>query len=383
MPTNVTPEFLEAKEEYQNASNTSEKVEATEKMLATVPKHKGTEKLRARLKTRLSDLREELQEEGGSGGTGFNIPKEGASQVSLVGAPNAGKSSVLKTITNSDADVNNYSFTTVELKPGMMEYEGIQIQLVEVPGLIKDASLGKGMGPKLISAIRVTDLISFVVDLSNNPVEQMSTLLKELERSGIRVNDSAPDIELERRSQGGIEIKGKTKVSGDLSQLKEMLRDSGMINGVLIIREKVTLGDIAELLDDSLVYRNGMIIGNKGDLPGSKGGYERLVEEFPDYKVVPVSADKDKNIEKLKNEIFDSLGLIKVRTKKPRQDPEWPPIPLEKGSKVIDVAREVHKDMKENFRYAKIWGNSVDFDGQRVGRDHKIEEGDIVEFHTS
>ncbi len=383
MPTNVTPEFLEAKEEYQNASNTSEKVEATEKMLATVPKHKGTEKLRARLKTRLSDLREELQEEGGSGGTGFNIPKEGASQVSLVGAPNAGKSSVLKTITNSDADVNNYSFTTVELKPGMMEYEGIQIQLVEVPGLIKDASLGKGMGPKLISAIRVTDLISFVVDLSNNPVEQMSTLLKELERSGIRVNDSAPDIELERRSQGGIEIKGKNKVSGDLSQLKEMLRDSGMISGVLIIREEVTLGDIAELLDDSLVYRKGMIIGNKGDLPGSKEGYERLVEKFPDYKVVPFSADKDKNIEKLKNEIFDSLGLIKVRTKKPRQDPEWPPIPLEKGSKVIDVAREVHKDMKENFRYAKIWGSSVDFDGQRVGKDHKIEEGDIVEFHTS
>lgn len=382
MPTNVTAEFLEAKKEYQEASTTSEKVEATEKMLATVPKHKGTEKLRARLKRRLSKLREKIQEQGGGSGTGFNIPKEGVAQVALVGIPNAGKSSVLNTLTNADADINNYTFTTVKLEPGMMEHNGIKIQLVEIPGLIEDASLGKGMGNKLISAVRVADLLAFIVDLSNDPINQMNTLLKELERSGIRLNDKPPEIELERRSQGGIEIKGENKIRGNIKQVKEMLRDSGVVNGVLIVKEEIGLEEVAEKLDESIVYKKGMILANKGDLQKTKEKYEKLEKKFSNYEIVQISTEEEENLKKAKEKIFTTLNLITIRTKKPGQDPEWPPIAMKKGSKVIQAAKEVHKDMEEKFKYAKVWGDSVDFDGQRVGRSHKIKDGDIVEFHT-
>ncbi|MCD6558828.1 MAG: GTP-binding protein [Palaeococcus sp.] len=385
MPTNVTIEYLKAEEEYQKARTIPEKIRALEKMYATVPKHKGTEKLRLQIKRKLSELRKELEKQQAQrkgGGYSFSVRKEGAAQIVLAGLPNVGKSSLLKTLTNADIDVADYPFTTVEPIPGMMHHRDVQIQLVEVPGLVEGAALGKGMGTQLLSVIRNADAIAIVVDLSNDPTKQMEILMKEFERAGIKVNKRKPRIEIKRTSMGGIIINGQENIKGDIREVMRMLREEKIHSAEITVKEPVTLEDFSDALDNSLVWKKAIIIANKGDAPGSRESYERLLREYGErFKIIPVSAKKRIKLEELKEALYEIAGVIRVFTKSPGEDPAYPPIPMKKGSTVIEVAKKVHKDFAKNFKYARVWGKSVKFPGQRVGAEHVLEDGDIVEFH--
>ena len=282
-----------------------------------------------------------------------------------------------------DVDVADYPFTTVEPIPGMMKHKDVQIQLVEVPGLIEGAALGKGMGTQLLSVIRNADAIAIVVDLSQDPVKQMEIILKEFERAGIKINKRKPKVEIKRMPMGGIVINGAHLIQGDTSEVMKMLREEGIHSAEITVKEPVTLEDFSDALDESLVWRKAIIIANKGDAPGSKENYERLVKGYGDrFKIVPVSAKKRANIENLKEELYDPAGIIRVFTKSPGEEPAYPPIALKKGSKVLDVAKRIHKDFAKNFKYARVWGKSAKFPGQRVGPDHVLEDGDIVEIHA-
>ncbi len=387
MPTNVTAEYLAAEEEYHRAKTIPEKIRALEKMYATVPKHKGTEKLRLQIKRKLSELRKELEKQRqmkkGGGGPSIAVRKEGAAQIVLVGLPNVGKSSLLRALTNVDADVADYAFTTVQPIPGMMHYRDVQIQLVEVPGLVEGAALGKGMGPQLLSVIRNADAIAIVVDLSRDPVNQMETLLREFERAGIKVNKRRPRVEVKRTAMGGIVINGVENIKGDVSEVMKILRDERIHSAELTVKESVTLEEIADALDESLVWRRAIIIANKGDAPGSKENYEKLVKAYGDrFGIIPVSAKRKIQLDKLKDELYELAGIIRVFTKSPGEEPAYPPVPLKKGSTVMDLAERIHKDFAKNFRYARVWGRSVKFPGQRVGPDHVLEDGDVVEIHA-
>lgn len=386
MPTNVTAEYLAAEEEYRQAKSIPEKIRALEKMYATVPKHKGTEKLRLQIKRKISELRKELekqQTQRKGGGYSFSVKKEGAAQIVFAGLPNVGKSSLLKVLANVDIDVADYPFTTVEPIPGMMNHKDVQIQLVEVPGLIEGAALGKGMGTQLLSVIRNADAIAIVVDLSQDPLKQMEIILKEFERAGIKVNKRRPKVDIKRMPMGGIIINGQHLIKGDVSEVMKMLREEGIHSAEITVKEPVTLEDFSDALDESLVWRKAIIIANKGDAPGSKENYEKLVKVYNDrFKVVPVSAKKKANIEVLKEELYQLADIIRVFTKSPGEDPAYPPIALKKGSTVLDVAERIHKDFAKNFKYARVWGKSAKFPGQRVGAEHVLEDGDIVEVHA-
>ena len=386
MPTNVTAEYLAAEEEYRQAKTIPEKIRALEKMYATVPKHKGTEKLRLQIKRKLAELRKELEKQQSQrkgGGYSFSVKKEGAAQIVLAGLPNVGKSSLLNVLADIDVDVADYPFTTVEPIPGMMKHKDVQIQLVEVPGLIEGAALGKGMGTQLLSVIRNADAIAIVVDLSQDPVKQMEIILKEFERAGIKINKRKPKVEIKRMPMGGIVINGAHLIQGDTSEVMKMLREEGIHSAEITVKEPVTLEDFSDALDESLVWRKAIIIANKGDAPGSKENYERLVKGYGDrFKIVPVSAKKRANIENLKEELYDLAGIIRVFTKSPGEEPAYPPIALKKGSTVLNVAERIHKDFAKNFKYARVWGKSAKFPGQRVGPDHMLEDGDIVEIHA-
>jgi len=386
MPTNVTAEYLAAEEEYRQARTIPEKIRALEKMYATVPKHKGTEKLRLQIKRKLAELRKELEKQQSQrkgGGYSFSVKKEGAAQIVLAGLPNVGKSSLLNVLADIDVDVADYPFTTVEPIPGMMKHKDVQIQLVEVPGLIEGAALGKGMGTQLLSVIRNADAIAIVVDLSQDPVKQMEIILKEFERAGIKINKRKPKVEIKRMPMGGIVINGAHLIQGDTSEVMKMLREEGIHSAEITVKEPVTLEDFSDALDESLVWRKAIIIANKGDAPGSKENYERLVKGYGDrFKIVPVSAKKRANIENLKEELYDLAGIIRVFTKSPGEEPAYPPIALKKGSTVLNVAERIHKDFAKNFKYARVWGKSAKFPGQRVGPDHMLEDGDIVEIHA-
>ncbi|USG99152.1 GTP-binding protein [Thermococcus argininiproducens] len=386
MPTNVTAEYLAAEEEYRQAKSIPEKIKALEKMYATVPKHKGTEKLRLQIKRKISELRKELEKQQSQrkgGGYSFSVKKEGAAQIVFAGLPNVGKSSLLKALANVDIDVADYPFTTVEPIPGMMNHKDVQIQLVEVPGLIEGAALGKGMGTQLLSVIRNADAIAIVVDLSQDPLRQMEVILKEFERAGIKVNKRRPKVDIKRMPMGGIIINGQHLIQGDVSEVMKMLREEGIHSAEITVKEPVTLEDFSDALDESLVWRKAIIIANKGDAPGSKENYEKLIKTYNDrFKIVPVSAKKKANIEILKEELYQLADIIRVFTKSPGEDPAYPPIALKKGSTVLDVAERIHKDFAKNFKYARVWGKSAKFPGQRVGAEHVLEDGDIVEVHA-
>lgn len=386
MPTNVTIEYLKAEEEYKEAKTIPQKIRALEKMYATVPKHKGTEKLRLQIKRKLSELRKELEKQQSQrkgGGYSFSVKKEGAAQIVLVGLPNVGKSSILGRITNAEVESADYPFTTVEPIPGMMHHKDVQIQLVEVPGLVEGASLGKGMGTQLLSVIRNADAIAIVVDLSQDPIKQMEILLREFERAGIKLNKRRPNVEIKRTASGGIIINGQENIKGDISEVMMMLREEKIHSAEITVKEEVTLEEFADALDESLVWKRAIIVANKGDAPGSRENYEKLLREYGDrFKIIPVSADRGIKLEELKEELFKLADVIRIFTKSPGEEPAYPPIPMRRGATVIEVAKKVHKDLAENFKYARVWGKSVKFPGQRVGADHVLEDGDIVEIHA-
>ncbi len=387
MPANLPPEYHELEERYRKARSPEERLKITEEMLAVVPKHKGTENLRALLKRRLAKLREEVEKrrkQKSGGGPDYNVKKEGAAQVAIVGPPNCGKSTLLSVLTNADPEIAPYPYTTKEPIPGMMEYKDVQIQLVEIPPVYE--GFVRGDGSRFVGVIRNADALAIMVDLSDDPVDQLETVLRELESAAIRINQEPPAVKIEERVTGGIEIRGEDRLACDLEDVKELLRDAGIHSAVVVVEEEgLTLEDVADALDERLEYKPAMVVANKGDVSGSKEAYERLlgyVEELEfDLPVVPVSADKMVNLDEFKERLYDTLGIIRVYTKKPGGKPQKPPIVLPRGATVEDVAREVHTDLAENLKYARVWGKSVERDGMMVGRNHVLEDGDVVELH--
>jgi len=387
MPSNVTPEYLKAEDVYKSAKSPKEKLVALELMLSTIPKHKGTEKMQLQIKRNLSKLKKEVEKEkelkkGGTGGASFFVRKEGAAQVALAGLPNSGKSTILNKLTGRDVGIGDYAFTTVKPTPAMLQYKGIQIQLVDMPGLIEGVSLGKGMGGPLISAIRAVDAIMILVDLSVDPVKDLELILKELEAKGLRLNKKVPNIEIQKIPTGGIEIIGDNFLIECNSQdVKKILQEERVHNAIITIKEPVTLTDIFEVLDSSLEYKKAIIIGTKGDLPGSKEGLKRLEKHVKNFKVFPISAINNVNLDILPSEIFSILGIIRVYTRSPGKEIDNAAMPMKIDSTALDAAKKVHKNLYKNFKFARIWGNSAKFDGQRVGPEHVLRDGDIIEIH--
>ena len=387
MPVNVTPEYLKAEDAYKSAKNPKEKLIALELMLSTIPKHKGTEKMQLQIKRNLSKLKKEVEKEkelkkGGSGGTSFFVRKEGAAQVALAGLPNSGKSTILNKLTGRDVDIGHYAFTTVKPTPAMLQYKDIQIQLVDMPGLIEGVSLGKGMGGPLISAIRAVDVIVIIVDLSVDPLKDLELILRELEAKGLRINKKVPNIEIQKLPTGGIEIIGENFLVGCNSQdVKKVLQEERVHNAIITIKEPVTLTDIFEVLDSSLEYKKAIIVGTKGDLPGSKEGLQKLESNVTNFKIIPVSAINNVNLDILPAEIFSILDIIRVYTRSPGGQIDNEAMPMKINSTALDAAKKVHKNLYKNFKFARVWGESAKFDGQRVGPEHVLRDGDIIEIH--
>jgi ribosome-interacting GTPase 1 len=327
MPANLTPQYLEAELKFKQAKTTPEKIKALEVMMAIIPKHKGTEKLRGQLKSRMAKLKEELQKRPSVGRAeqAYNIKREGAAQVILLGLPNSGKSSLLSQITNASSEVAEYPFTTQKPIPGMMKFENLQIQLVDTPPMQLD-HIEAGF-PNLI---RNADALLLLVDLSDEPIFQMEVLSEALRNMKIKAIGKGPIPE------------------GEAGW--ESLRT--------------------------------LLVGNKCDVKNAMGAYQRFENQFQDtFPLLPVSAKEGMNFDELKKEIYQILGIIRVYTKIPGKEPDLTePVILKKGSTVEDVALSIHKDFVAKLRYAKIWGSGK-FDGQMVKRDFLVNEADVIELH--
>jgi ribosome-interacting GTPase 1 len=327
MPANLTPQYLDAELKFKQAKNTPEKIKALELMMAVIPKHKGTEKIRAQLKSRMAKLKEELQKRPAvaKAEQAYNIKREGAAQVTLLGLPNSGKSTLLSHITNASSEIADYPFTTQKPIPGMMKFENLQIQLVDTPPIQMDH-----IEPGFPNLIRNSDALLLVLDLADDPDFQMEVLLEQL------------------------------------NEMRIMAVGKGVIPA----------------LETGWVRVRTLVVGNKCDVKHSMDGYRQFSERFKqNFLILPISAKEGMNFDELKKEVYQLLDMVRVYTKIPGKLPDLSePVILKKGSTIDDVALSVHKDFAAKLRYAKVWGSGK-FDGQMVKRDYLVSEGDVIELH--
>jgi len=383
MPANLPPEYFKAEARYLQARTIDERIIATEELIRLAPKHKGTEKLLKMLRRRLAKLRQELRAKQAHqvrrGGPSFAVKKEGAAQVALVGAPNSGKSTVLHQLTAARPKIDIYPFTTQHPVPGMMQFEDVQIQLVEIPAVIEGSSLGKGLGAQPLSIARNADVIVLVIDASTEPVEQVRILIKELGAAGIKLNQRPPKISVQRGVTGGIEVRGAGMFEGGEAELKRILQEHHIHNALVAIDEQVTAEELEESLDESLVYRRAFILLTKCDSSNLREKLKLLESEFGDrFRTISTQEAGDE----LKRAIFENIDIIRIYTKRPDEEPAKRPLVLPKGSTVFDVASAVHKDFARELEFARVWG-STRFPGQQVPREYVLRDKDIVELHVS
>src|SRR4030042_406971 len=317
MPTNLPPHYFDAEKRYREAKTAPEKIAALEEMLAIMPKHKGTDHLKADLRRRIAKLMQSGGKKAAVQRAAMTVQKEGAAQVPVVGTPNSGKSSIVNALTNASPTIAEYPFAPYTIIPGMMEYENIQIQLLDTPPLVAGSTLAL-LPPNLVRA----DALLIVIDLSEDPLSQMETITSEL--AGMRI---------------GIGI----GMSPDESDEKKIISHS----------------------------LKALIIGNKIDLEGAIENNEVLEELYcDDFPILALSAARGIGLEELKFAIFRLLEIIRVYTKTPGQKPDMDdPIVLPIGSTLADAAIEVHKDFAANLKFARIWGSGK-HDGVMEKRDH-------------
>ena len=329
MPANLPPEYFDAEKRFKQALAPAEKVLALEELIATIPKHKGTDKLRGDLRRKLSQLRKEAEtlrrSKKGGRGDFYVIEREGAAQVALVGFPNSGKSSLLASLTNATPVIADYHISTVSPLPGMMPYEDIQIQLVDLPPVGNESTDGWVSG-----ILRITDALLVVLDSTEDLESQAELLIEQLGQWRIYIIES-------------------------------QFLNSGSTIGV---------------------FKRALLVSNKKDNPDTEANVIRLREQYGRYcPCISVSARKKENLEELKRAIFAVSGIIRVYSKPPGKDPDFStPFTISSGSTVLDLAESIHKDFIPNLKYARIWG-SARFEGQRVEKSYVLKDRDVVEFH--
>ena len=330
MPANLPPEYQKAEEAYRAASSVQDKVSALEEMLRVIPHHKGTDKLIAQHRRKLSQLKEDTQKRTATArkGTGVNVLKEGAAQVALVGMPNAGKSSLVKRLTRAAPEVAAYPYSTLLPAPGMMPYLNIKVQLVDLPPVCYE-----GARVWLPNVLRGADAFLLVISLSEDPLEEMEEIRGLLK--GWKVFPEGMEEEFEAAPGFG-----------------------NLLKPALVLATKLDSEHAAENLE---IFR---------DLYGDR------------FSVYGLSAETGDGVEAWKPELFKALRIIRAYTKMPGKDPDRDdPVILPIGGTVEDFAESIHKDFRKDLKHARIWGSSK-FDGQKVTRDFVLQDEDIVELHA-
>ena len=329
MPANLTPQYFEAERKYKEATTPRDRLCALKEMLSVIPKHKGTEKIQADIKRRISKLNEEIQQAKKGGGRRHHefVRPSGAGQVVLVGPANSGKSSMVDRLTHASPEIGAYPYTTMKVQPAMMEYEDIQIQLVDMPPITETHYEG-WFG----NIIRESDLILIVLGLADlDPDKSLNVILERLEGAGIKLIGKDPD---------------------------------------------------SEIPDYRMVEMKAMLIINKVDLGGADIFIDIVKPVSGDLPVHRISCRTEEGLDELRRKIFDALSIVRVYSKAPHKEPDLSkPYVVKRGTTVIEMARIVHRDFQDNLKFARVWGHTK-FEGQTVEKDFVLEDKDIIEFHT-
>jgi ribosome-interacting GTPase 1 len=341
MPANLTPDYRAAEDAFRKARDPRDRLECLREMLRVMPKHKGTDHLQGDIRRRIKELSEELERPrrgGGHGGPPLVIRPEGAAQIALVGPPNAGKSSLHARLTGSDVAVAPYPFTTQHPEPGMMAHEGIHFQLIDLPAVSPEHPI-----PWLANTLQTADACLFVAALSEPEcVEEVEAAQAVLRERRVTLSEAWP---FDPAGPGSVP-------EGDADPFALRLP-------TLLVANK------ADRLADPAAELRAFL-----DLTGLR------------HPALAVSAVTGAGLGEIGPWLFQRLGVVRVYTKAPGRPPDRAhPFALRRGQTVEDVARLVHKDLARTLRHARLWGRAG-FEGQQVGREHPVADGDVVELHT-
>jgi len=340
MPANLSADYLKAEEKYRAATTPEDKLACLEEMFTTLPKHKGTEKMQADIKTRISKLKKEMASHSKGGAKRadwFHVERQGAGQVAVFGAPNCGKSALVRELTGLHAEVAAYPFTTKQPAAGMMEFEDIQIQLVDMPPVAPDSPAW------LFHIMRTADILVWMLDLSDDGLLETTEQAQQmLEKANIALAGPESKVQSPDSSPDSTPVPHPSPHAP-----KRCLR-----------------------------------LGAKADDPQAMDRLAILRELIGDIEVLPVSAEHHTGLEELKRRLFAMLEVIRVYTKKPGKPVEMrDPVILHIGATVTEAAYHLHKDFARNLQFARLW-NESGHDGQRVERGHVLADKDILEFHV-
>ena len=389
MPTNLPAEAKAKWDEVTLTKNPEERLRLMGEFLSLVPKHKGTERMCSQVKRQMAQLRDEIdkkkkQAKTGGGPSSF-VQKAGAAQIAVIGPTNVGRSSLLRAVTNAQVEVTSYPFGTKQLVPGMLLYEDIQFQLVEIPPIVDGSSEGRADGFQNLSAVRNADGIIIVVDLTDDPAGNFLMVQGELDASRILTSKPDGEANIQRRGVGReIQFVWEGELVGCTREEVVALLNEFRIRSALVrIRGSVTIDNVEDAIFGNAVYRPTLVVANKADLGADTGTIEQLKMTADPLEVLVISAEKTPNLATtIGNRLFKLLEIARIYTKEPGEEPAREPVVVRRGITVGELARTIHNDFYKNFKYARIWGPSAKFPNEKVGLDRVLEDGTVIQLYT-
>ena len=357
-----------------------DQIKEIEEEILKTPSNKNTQHHLGKLKAKMARLKDEQEKRrvasSGGGGKSYAIRKSGNATVALVGFPSVGKSTLLNNVTDATSEVGRYDFTTLDVVPGIMDYKGAKIQILDLPGIIKDASKGKGRGREVIAAARSADLLILMVDVFRHDLE---VIVDELYKSGLRLNEHSVDVRIYKSFRGGINVNSTIELTKmDEEMVKNIMSSYGLINADIVLREDINEDQLIDYLSGNKVYVDAMVIINKIDLLPQEE-VQKIIDKLEGWQVFSMSAHEEKDIEKFKDEVFDICQFIRIFLKPQGREADLvEPLVIKEDSTVGVVCDYLHRDFRERFRYARVWGPSAKFPGQRVSIGHVLKDEDLL-----
>lgn len=385
MPTNLPAEAKAKWIKVMEARTPEEKIRAIEEFLSSVPKHKGTERLREWATKRLAQLREEVEERRKKRAGGrqiFAVEKEGDVQIAVIGPPNSGKSMLVNRLTGAKTLIAEYPFSTTYPIPGMLKYNDVYFQLVDTMPLHP----GSVLTTRTIGIVRNSDGVLIVLDATQNPAQQLDQVVNMLKEEGVFLVKprGRVTIEVSRAGKLGIRVTLLGKLlDGTVDDLRKLLESYSIFNAHIKIYGEVTLDDVEQAIFEAVTYKPSVVFVNKSDANRiTSSEIEEIKKVLPGVQVIVGSALTGEGLNEVGPALYKTLEIVRVYTKAPNAPPARKPLVLRKGATVREVAQSIHSELVENFLYARVWGRSVKYPGERVGLDHILEDGDIVEIHA-
>jgi uncharacterized protein len=364
-------------------ANYSAEIKELEDKISSTKYNKKTEFAIGKYKAKLAQLKNKQEERrgigsGGGTGTGWEVKRNGDGTAILLGFPSAGKSTLLNSLTGTESQVAAYAFTTLTCIPGMLEYKHAKIQILDVPGIVQGAASGKGRGKEVLASMRSADFCLILLDATRP--KEYDVIVKEIYDTHIRLNQKKPDIKITKTAKDGIRFGATVKLTHLNEEIAtSILKEFRINNAEIVLREDITVEQLIDCIEGNKKYMPAITVINKMDLV-TEQELNKIMKQFK--ADIAISAMNKIGMEELKELIYNKLDLIRIYLKEPTKQADMEvPLIMFRDCTIKDVCNKLHKDFVRKFKFARIWGKSAKFGGQKVMMKQILQDCDIIEIH--